>query len=340
MATGSKTTTKWLATFATGLIATSILAGCTPQEAKGPATDAVDADTAAALESEGTIQFATLGDLEQDIQANLMTEVINELGGDAEVLQSAITETMAAMSKGEPIVSMVFWRWQTPDLWNKYVEEEGTAVEIGTTDYVGEEGWYVPTYVIEGDEERGIEAACPQLPDWEALNECTGVFATAKTGEKGQYMSGAESWAFAYGDPQRIENLDLDYEMVFAGSEAALYASLTSAYEQGKPWLGLMWRPNYLTQKYDLTRVEFPEYSEECWGETYACQWPETTIYQVASSIVEKDHPTAWGILQNYDLNNEQLQEMQLLVIDDGLTPKEAAQAWMEDNREVWTGWL
>ncbi len=330
---------QWLSAGVAAFCAVGLLAGCTPQEATGSATEEVDPVIAEALQEEGKVQFSTGGDLEQDIQANLMTETVNALGGEAEVLQSAITETWAAMGKGEPVVAMVFWRWQTPELWDKYVEQEKTVVEVGTTDYPGEEGWYVPTYVIEGDEERGIEPACPGLPDWEALNECKDVFATAKTGDKGQYMSGAESWAFAYGDQPRIDNLGLDYEMVFAGSEAALYADLTSNYEQGKPWLGLMWRPNYMTQKYDLTRVEFPEYTDECWGDTYACQWPETIIYQAASKTIKDDHPTTWNIIKNYDLNNGQLQEMQLMVIDDGLSPKEAVEAWMDDNRDVWAGW-
>ncbi|MBT2515626.1 glycine betaine ABC transporter substrate-binding protein [Arthrobacter sp. ISL-30] len=329
---------RWPMAVAAGLCTIGFISGCTPQEAAGPGSAAVDSAIASALKEEGKVQFTTVGDLEQDIQANLMVAVVNELGGRAEVLQGAVTETMAAASKGQPIVGMVNWRWQTPELWDKYVGEGG-VVEVGTTDYPGEEGWYVPAYVIKGDEKRGIEPACPGLPNWEALNDCASAFATAKTGNKGQYMSGAESWAFAYGDPQRIENLNLNYEMVFAGSEAALYADLTRAYEQGKPWLGLMWRPNYMTQKYDLTRVEFPEHSAECWGKTYACQWPETVIYQWASSVIEKDHPTLWQILKNYDLNNDQLQELQAKVIDDGLSPQEAVKEWMQDNRDVWTSW-
>ncbi|MDQ0867803.1 glycine betaine/proline transport system substrate-binding protein [Arthrobacter sp. V1I9] len=271
---------RWPMAVAAGLCTIGLISGCTPPEASGPGSEAVDSAVASALKEEGEVQFTTLGNIEQDIQANLMVAVVNELGGKAEVLQGAVTETMAAASKGQPIVGMAYWRWQTPELWDKYVIREGGVVEVGTTDYPGEEGWYVPTYVLKGDEKRGIAPACPGLPNWEALNECVSTFATAKTGNTGQYMSGAESWAFAYGDPQRIENLDLNYEMVFAGSEAALYADLTRAYEQGKPWLGLMWRPNYMTQKYDLTRVEFPEHTKECWGTTYACQWPETVIYQ------------------------------------------------------------
>ena len=329
---------RWLSATAAGLCTIGLITGCTPQEASETGSASVNSAVADALKGEGKVQFATVGDLEQDVQANLMSAVVNELGGKAEVLQGANTETMAAAAKGQPIAGMAFWKWQQPELWDKYAATGG-IVEVGTTDYPGEEGWYVPTYVIKGDDKRGIAPACPGLPNWEALNDCAAVFATAKTGTKGQYMSGAESWAFAYGDPQRIENLKLNYQMVFAGSEAALYADLTRAYEQGKPWLGLMWRPNYMTQKYDLTRVEFPPYTPECWGKTYACQWPETVIYQWASSTIQKDHPTVWKILKNYDLNNDQLQEIQGKVIDEGRSPEEAVKEWMQENREVWTHW-
>ncbi|WP_314191865.1 glycine betaine ABC transporter substrate-binding protein [uncultured Arthrobacter sp.] len=329
---------RWPMAVAAGLCTIGFVSGCTPQEAAGPGSAAVDSAVASALKEEGEVQFATLGDLEQDVQANLMAAVVNELGGKAKVLQGNATETMAAAAKGQPVAGMAFWKWQQPELWDKYVNEKA-IVEVGKAKYPGEEGWYVPTYVIKGDEKRGIKPACPELPNWEALNKCVATFATAKTGSKGQFMSGAESWAFAYGDPQRIENLKLNYEIVFAGSEAALYADLTRAYEQGKPWLGLMWRPNYMTQKYDLTRVEFPPNTKECWGKTYACQWPETVIYKWASSSIEKNHPTLMKILKNYDLNNDQLQQMQEQVINDGKSPQEAVKNWMQQNRDVWTKW-
>ncbi|WP_373461661.1 glycine betaine ABC transporter substrate-binding protein [Arthrobacter sp. V1I9] len=55
--------------------------------------------------------------------------------------------------------------------------------------------------------------------------------------------------------------------------------------------------------------------------------------------MIEKDHPALWRILQNYDLNNDQLQELQAKVIDGGLSPQDAVKDWMQDNRDVWTSW-
>ena len=126
---------------------------------------------------------------------------------------------------------------------------------------------------------------------------------------------------------------------MFAGGEAALFAELQRAYQRGEPWLGLMWRPAYPTHAMDLTRIEFPPYSEECWGKTYACQWPETVIYQLASAGMEEAHPTAWNILQNYEMPDERLAELQNYVVDDGMSIPDAAQKWVDDNPEIWQAW-
>ncbi|MFF9778765.1 glycine betaine ABC transporter substrate-binding protein [Streptomyces sp. NPDC013978] len=315
---------------------------CAPQEATSSGSEAdIDPKVTAALKKEGAVEFVDNLYMENSLQAHLMAQIINEIGGEAEAVEAAGgAETAAAMAKADNMVSMDWWRWQFEDGWQKYVVKEKSIVPVGTSDYKGEEGWYVPTYVIKGDAKRGIKPACPDLPDWKALDKCVDVFKTPRTTPKGQYMTGAESWAPAYGDQDRIDNLKLDYKMVFAGSEAALFAELSKAYERGEPWLGLMWRPNYLTHKYDLTRVEFPPHSAKCWATTYACQWPETVIYRVASAGLESKHPTVWKILKNYSLNDEQLSSMQKLVVDDGMSIKDAAKTWMKQNREVWTAWI
>ena len=51
---------------AAGLCTIGLVSGCTPQEEAGPGSAAVDSAVASALKEEGEVQFATLGDLEQD----------------------------------------------------------------------------------------------------------------------------------------------------------------------------------------------------------------------------------------------------------------------------------
>jgi len=39
----------------------------------------------------------------------------------------------------------------------------GTAIDLGPNFPDSTQGWYVPTYVIKGDKERGIEPMAPDL---------------------------------------------------------------------------------------------------------------------------------------------------------------------------------
>ena len=57
---------------------------------------------------------------------------------------------------------------------------------LGETGLDGASCYFVPTYVIEGDSARDIEPACPQLKNWEQLNECAEAFATIETAPKGR----------------------------------------------------------------------------------------------------------------------------------------------------------
>jgi len=332
--------TRRSAAVAAGVCALTLLAACAQTTANKPA-EGVSKDVSAALQKEGEVVFVNPdGLMEASLQAHLLADVVKGLGGEADLKTLTDYNSISvALSKSDNMYLSDFWRWQAPDIWDKYVEKDKTVVEAGTTDYTGEEGWYVPTYVIEGDPERGIEPMCPGLPDWEALKDCADVFATSKTGDKGQYMEGAESWAPFYGDQDRIDNLGLNYEMVYAGGEAALFAELQRAYQRGEPWLGLMWRPAYPTHAMDLTRIEFPPYSDECWATTHACQWPETVIYQLASAGMEETHPTAWNLLQNYEMPDERLAELQNYVVDDGMSIPDAAQKWVDENPEIWQAW-
>ena len=57
---------------------------------------------------------------------------------------------------------MEMWRVNDKD----WVEEQialGTIIDLGQIYEQATQGWYVPTYMIEGDPDRGIEATAPEL---------------------------------------------------------------------------------------------------------------------------------------------------------------------------------
>lgn len=310
-----------------------------PPQTEDTAVDVSD-DVRSAIAAEGEIVLAQMNWSNQQINTEIARRVLTAMGADVTVQALDDTAVFAAMAKSDNMVDMVVWRPTAQRFWDEYVTDKKSVVKIGETGYETVEGWYVPTYVVEGDPERGIEPVCPGLPDYKALNDCAAAFATPSTGGKARYVSGDPAWEENYGDTQRIENLGLNVAKEYAGSEASLVAEWKRAMDRGEPMLGLMWNPHMLFGKYDLTLVEMPPYSPECWGTTYACAWETASNDIVASSEFPAGHPVAAKFFDAYSLPVDPQNEIMLSIEDQGLTVEEAVEEWMSANESVWQSWI
>ena len=110
-----------------------------------------------------------------------------------------------------------------------------------------------------------MKEKCPGLPDWQALNDCAEAFSTPETAPKGRYLGGPVTWGGF--DDERVEALGLDFEVVHAGTDAALFAELQSAYQRKAPFLGWVYAPHWAPSKFEGEWVEFPSYTDECYSD-------------------------------------------------------------------------
>ena len=126
----------------------------------------------------------------------------------------------------------------------------GKVEVLGPTGMQAKEEWWYPAYMKE---------KCPGLPNWEALKDpaCAEAFATAETAPKGRYLGGPVTWGGF--DEERIEALDLPFEVIHAGTDAALFAELESAYQRQAPILLWIYAPHWAPAKYEGEWVEFPD---------------------------------------------------------------------------------
>lgn len=329
----------WRTTFLLSLAAVVAVSCASPPNSEESTADVSDA-VRSAVADEGEIVLAQMNWSNQQVNTEIARRVLTSMGADVTVQALDDTAVFAAMAKTDNMVDMVVWRPTAQRFWDEYVTGQKSVVKVGETGYDTVEGWYVPTYVIEGDPQRGIEPACPGLPDYRALNECAATFATPTTGGQARYLSGDPAWEENYGDTQRIENLGLNVKKEYAGSEASLVAEFKRALDRGEPILGLMWNPHMLFAKYDLTLVEMPPYSKDCWGTTYACAWETASNDIVASAEFPAGHPVAAKFLEAYSLPVGPQNEIMLRIEEEGLTVEEAVDDWMTANESVWQSWI
>ena len=176
---------------------------------------------------------------------------------------------------------MEVWTDNIKDIYEEAIEK-GDIVKVSTNFDDNTQGLYVPTYVIEGDAERGIEPLAPDLKTVEDLANYPEVFQDPEEPRNGQNHwctiklgSQLNIWR------QKLETYGLDetYNNLAPGSDSAIVASLVGAYNSKvKPWVGYYWSPTWVTAKYDLTLLEDNPYDEEIWEENKGTEFAPNDV--------------------------------------------------------------
>ncbi len=279
------------------------------------------------------------------VTINLAKNVLEHEGYEVELVFADYTAQWAGLAAGDLDVAMEIWPSFSVAAHDEWIDEKGAVEVIGELGVVGKSGWYVPTYVIEGDAERGIEPMAPDLRTWEDVNRYAELFARPETGDKGFCIDAVQSWEIH--NEERLANLGVNLVNVYAGTEGALVAEIESAYAKGEPlFICDMWTPHWVQAVYDLTEIMLPPYTDACYGvgteepATYACDWPSDVTYNVARVGFRDENPRAYEVLQAMHLATEEQQKMLVLVDIDGHSVEDAVAMWMEANQDTWMSWL
>ncbi|MGI8514182.1 MAG: glycine betaine ABC transporter substrate-binding protein [Acidimicrobiia bacterium] len=211
--------------------------------------------------------------------------------------------------------------------------DEGTVINIGELGAVGQIGWFVPDYVI---------AEHPELATWEGFKDPANaaLFATSATGDLGRFLGTDPSYS-QYDEPI-IANLELPFEVVYSGSEAATVAELDLRVAAQEPILMYWWTPTAAFAKYNLVQVELPAYSDECYAEVSAvdCAYPEDRLIKLASAQLEEKAPDVFEFLSNFTQTTEDQLSMLPAAEIDGEDLPVVAKGWIDANQDIWQAWL
>ena len=169
----------------------------------------------------------------QLITTHIMGEVLEKAGLNVEYVQADYLAQFAGLKTGDLHVAMEIWETTGRGAMDE-ATATGQVVNLGETGMQAIEEWWYPSYMTE---------ACPGLPDWQALLEpaCAEAFATPETLPDGRYLGGPVTWGGF--DEERIEALGLPFQVIHAGTDAALFAELESAYQRQDPIMLWIYAP-------------------------------------------------------------------------------------------------
>jgi glycine betaine/proline transport system substrate-binding protein len=258
----------------------------------------------------------------------------DKLGYTVELVDIDEFEQFPAIAAGDIDATLEIWPSGHAKDYKQYIENEAGVVDGGEIGVIGQIGWWVPTYLVEEN---------PDLATFEGLKGNESMFATSETGDSGQLLDGDPS--FVTFDQAIADNLGLDLQVVYAGSEAAQLTALDSAYQNQDPFLFYFWTPHWAQSKYELTMIQLPEVSAACEEaaagdvDAYACAYPEDVLYKAFNADLESRAPAAFALLSALQYTNEDQNSIGL-DISNGIDGDEAAQTWIDAHPEVWQPWV
>lgn len=252
-----------------------------------------------------------------------------ELGCDVEYKD--VKEEVAWQGMGNDEIDVVIENWGHEDLKEKYVEGTKTAQEAGSTGNVGVIGWYVPPWMAE---------EYPDITDWKNLDKYADLFETSESGGKGQLLDGDPS--FVTNDEALVKNLDLDYTVVYAGSEAALITAFRKAEKDKEPLIGYFYDPQWFLSEVPLVKVDLPAWTEGCDAdaEKVACDYPEYDLDKIVATDFAESGSPAYELVKNFTWTNDDQNLVAKYISEDGMDPEEAAEKWVEENPDKVEAWL
>lgn len=225
------------------------------------------------------------------------------------------------------------------------LRDSGKLIEWGALHDDGMQGVYVPTYMIEGDEERNIDPITPDLKTIDDLKDYADVFQDPEDPDKGVFYNAPADYLAANVLNHKLETYGLTdyYNIVTPGSQSAEDATLEAAYEKGEPWVGYGFVVSYMYSQFDLTKLEDrSEYTQELYNEEngYACDFVLDKYMVCSSTTFEDKAPEVTDFLSKFQLSGETIADgIGYMTNNDDPEGDDAALDWMKNN-EAWKEWV
>ncbi|TQS76566.1 ABC transporter substrate-binding protein [Ornithinibacillus gellani] len=295
--------------------------------------------------SDGEIDKIVFADAGWDsirVHNHVAQTIVEEgFGYKTDVTAGSTAATIQGLREGDINVYMEVWTDNIKEVYEEAIDA-GDIEKLSTNFDDNNQGLYVPTYVIEGDPERGIEPMAPDLKTVEDLKKYPEVFEDPEDPGRGRVINAPSGWEVADAIDEKFKTYGLDETLnnFMPGSDSAAVADLVAAYKAGKGWVGYYWSPTAITAKYDLTLLEEPEFDLDTWNETKGTEFPPNDVVVAVHKDMPDQAPEVVEFLKNYETSSELTEEALAYMEDNDASAEEAAEWWMKEHEDLWTAWL
>ena len=248
------------------------------------------------------------------------------------VVQTDLKAEISWQGFSSGAVDLIIENWGHPDLVKKYIDTDKTAVNAGDTGNVGHIGWFVNPAAVK---------ICPGIDtDYKKLNDCADKFATSESGGKGQFLDGDPS--FQTIDAHLIENLKLNFKVVYAGSETALIQAFRDGEKNNKAVIGYFYTPQWFLSEVPLVNIKLPKYTAGCDADPakVACDYPDLNLNKIVSKKLATSGSPAYEMIKKFKWTNDDQNLVAKYITSDKMSNEAAAKKWVDANPDKVAAWL
>ncbi|MGR3433315.1 MAG: ABC transporter substrate-binding protein [Shimia sp.] len=199
----------------------------------------------------------------------------------------------------------------------------------------GQEGWWLPTYLVERHPELATLEGVLANPDLVG----------------GRFHNCPDGWACKIVNDNVAEAAGVEasgIEIFNHGSGETLATSIAAAYTDEAPWFGYYWAPTSILGKYPMTMVETAAHDAEAHacnkdpecGTPMVSAYPSADVFTVVTSDFQERQPEIAALMANVQFTNAQMGEILAWQEDNSASSDEAAVYFLTNYTDVWSGWL
>jgi glycine betaine/proline transport system substrate-binding protein len=241
---------------------------------------------------------------------NVLTLVLEEAGYDVEMVAVDAGPLYQGLSRGSLDFTTSAWM---PITHASYWEQYGDDLEVANVNLEGVKiGMAVPKYVYD----EGVTTIAD-------LNDYADQF--------DRRIVGIEPGAGVVMATERaIEDYALEGYDVQTSSSAGMLASLKTAYAN-EEWIAVtLWSPHWAFEEWDMVYLDDPKGS-------YGAEERVETLVRAGFA---EDNPGAYAIVSAFNWTQEDCQSVMLDIFSEGMNEKDAAQKWIDANRDKVDAWI
>lgn len=247
------------------------------------------------------------------------------------------------MMRGNIDITMEVWKDNLPKLWARS-QRDGSVVELGVNYPDAVQGWFVPTYLVQGEGARA-----PDLKSVADLPRYKHLFRDPEELNKGRFYNCMLGWGCEAINSKKLKAYGLteDFTNFRAVSGARMIDAISKHFERREPFVTYYWGPTWVLGTYDLTMLEEPAYDAEVWRRMSASRNPDTaTAYPVSAitiAVSQEFHavaPQIAAFLAAYHTNSAMISNALAYMNRTGEDADAAARHFLQNRPEVWREWL